>query len=90
MPEAALYRQLTHYYRLLDVSSALAKIPAANDAREAAETKLEPVRTVFAAGTLQRTDWPENAGHPPGMYLWMNRSCILTGQRLDETMFCCQ
>lgn len=50
MPEAALYRQLTHYHRLLDADSALGKIPAANQAREAAQQKLQPIRAALAAG----------------------------------------
>ena len=53
MPEAALYRDLTHFHRLLDATAALAKIPSANDAKEAAQTRLAPIRAVLDAGALQ-------------------------------------
>ena len=52
MPEAALYRQLTHFHRQLDAASALAAIPPANEAREAAQARLAPIRTTLDAGML--------------------------------------
>lgn len=51
LPEAALYRQLTHFHRQLDAAGAVASTPVANGAREAAEERLAPLKATLDAGT---------------------------------------
>ena len=53
MPEAALYRQLTHFHRQLDAAVAVAAIPVAQGAREAAEERLASIRTTVDAGECE-------------------------------------